>query len=85
MRRGCQVCVICNSNSFHSIFIQCLHIDCSHIEDVHHLFCAQLINIFIFFTGVECRHFFHPKYVGGVRFVLSETQIVIIPLYSKLA
>ena len=39
-------------NSFHfSIFK--LHTDCSHIEDVHLLFCAHLINIFSFFESVE--------------------------------
>ena len=30
--------------SFHDI--QTLHDNCSHIEDVHLLFCAYLINIF---------------------------------------
>ena len=64
MRRGCQVCVIHSSFSF-----QTLHNDYSHIEDVHLLFCAHLINIFTFFMGGELRHFFHTKCVGGVLFV----------------
>ena len=51
------------------LYIQILPSDCSYIEDVHLLFCAHLINIFSFFTGVELRHFFHPKCVEGVRFV----------------
>ena len=118
MLRGCVVCVICNSNSFHSfifilyimivhtlkmctsyfvhvlyffslfgrvlnldifsirnakevpslcnlllqqyslLYIQTLHNDCSHIEDVHFSFCAHLINIFPLLTDVELRHFF---------------------------
>ena len=58
------VCVICNSN-----FIQTLHKDCLHIEDVHLSLCAHLINIFSFLTGVELSHFFHPKCIGGVWFV----------------
>ena len=59
---GRLVCVICNSNSFHSfLYIQTLHNDCSYIEDVHLLFCAHLINILSFFTCVELRHVFHPK------------------------
>ena len=66
---GCLVCVICNSNSFHSFIFKLLHNDFLYIEDVHLLFCAHLINIFSFFTGVELRHFFHLKWVGGVWFV----------------
>ena len=50
-------------------FIQTLHNDGSHFEDVHLSFCAHLINIFSFLTGVELRHFFHPKCIGGVWFV----------------
>ena len=69
-RSGCQVCVICNSNSFHSFnYIQTLHNDCSHIENVHLLFFAHFINSLTFFTGFELRHFFHPKCIGGVWFV----------------
>ena len=43
MLKWCLVCVICNSNSF-----QTLHNDCSYIEHRHLLFCAHLINIFLF-------------------------------------
>ena len=39
---------------------QTLHNDCSHIEDVHLLFCARFIVFFHFLTGFELRHFFHP-------------------------
>ena len=42
------------------LYIQALHNDCSHIEDVHLLFCAYSIFFFTFLTGVELRHFFHP-------------------------
>ena len=61
---GCLVCVNCNSKIF-----QTLHNDCSHIEDVHFPFCAHLIIIFSFLTGVELRHFIHPKCVPGVWIV----------------
>ena len=45
--------------------IQTLHNDCSHIEDVHLPFCAHLINIFLFLTGVELRHFFPCEMLWG--------------------
>ena len=48
------------------LYIQTLHNDCSHIEDVHLLFCARFI---IFFTGVELRRFFLPRCLGGAWFV----------------
>ena len=34
------------------LYIQTLHNDCSHIEDVHLLFCAHFINFVSFLTGV---------------------------------
>ena len=61
--------VFCNSTRFSFLYIQTKNIDCSHIEDVHLLFCAHLINIFSVFTGVEHQYFIYPKCVGGVRFV----------------
>ena len=45
--------------------IQTLHNDCSHIEDVHHLFCARFIILFTFLTGVELGRFFLPRCLGG--------------------
>ena len=42
-----------------------LHNDCSHISDVHLPFCTHLITIFSFLTGIELRHFYHPKCLGG--------------------
>ena len=36
-----------------------------YIEDVHLLFCAHLIYIFSFFTGVELRHFFPSEMRTG--------------------
>ena len=47
------VCVICNSQQFSFLYFQTLHNDCSHIEDVHLPFCAHLIDIFSFLSGVE--------------------------------
>ena len=35
-------------NTFSLLYVQNLYNDCSHIEDVHLLFCANLINVFIF-------------------------------------
>ena len=58
MLRECLVCVICNSNSIHFFYIQTLHNDCSHIENVHLLFYAHFIDIyFSFLWGLELRHF----------------------------
>ena len=45
--------------------IQTLNNDCSHIEDVHLLFCACFIIFLTFLTGVELRHFFLPRCLGG--------------------
>ena len=39
-------------------YIQTLHNDCSHIEDVHLLFYARFMDIFSFLGGLELRHFF---------------------------
>ena len=60
---------------FSYLYNQTLHNDCSHIEDVHLLFCAHLVNIISYFVGVELRHFFHPKCVevSGL-FVQSVSQ-----------
>ena len=68
MLRGCLVCVICNSNNFHSLIFK-LYNDCLYIEHVHLLFCAHLLNIFLFYRAVGLRHFIHPKCLGGVWFV----------------
>ena len=50
------------------VFIQALHNDCSHIEDVHLLFCAHIMNIFSSFRGVELRYFpsHSAKMVSGL-------------------
>ena len=85
MRRGCQVCVILTQIVFIPLYSNFIRYDCSHIEDVHLLLCIHLINIFTFIMGVELRHFFHPKCVGCVWFVYSETPTVFIPLYSNFA
>ena len=47
------------------LYIQTLQDDCSHIEDVHLPFCAHLMNIFLFLTGVELRHFFPFEMLSG--------------------
>ena len=43
------------------VFIQTLAYVCSHIEDVHLLYCACFIIFFLFLTDVELRHFFLLK------------------------
>ena len=41
---------------FSFLYIQTLHNDCSHIKDVHLLFCAHLIIFDYIFWSVEFRH-----------------------------
>ena len=36
---------------------------------MHLLFCAHLLNIFLFFRIVDLRYFSHTKHLGGVWFV----------------
>ena len=49
---------LCNLSlqNFSFVFIQTLPNDCSHIEDVHLLFCARFIFFLSFLRGVELRH-----------------------------
>ena len=47
------------------LYFQTLHNDCSHIEDVHLLFCARFIIFLTFLTGVELRHFFLSVMLRG--------------------
>ena len=49
--------------------IQTYHNDCSHIEDVHLLFCAHFMNISSFLRGIKVRHFSVQKCLDGVWFV----------------
>ena len=58
---------LCNLllQNFLFFYIQTLPNDCSHIEDVHLLFCARFIIFFSFLRGVELRHFFHQQCLGG--------------------
>ena len=37
---------------------------------MYHLFCAHLINMFLFLRGVELRHFFRPKWLGCLGFII---------------
>ena len=37
------------------------------MEEVHLLFCAHLINIFLLFMGVELRHFFSSEMQRGCQ------------------
>ena len=61
---GCQVCIISNSKSVHSFFIQTLPNDFLHIEDVHLLLSAGFI-FFSFWGFVEPKHFFNRQCLGG--------------------
>ena len=50
---------LCNLqlHQFSFLYIQALHDDFSHIEDVHLPFRAHFIFSFLFLMGVELRHF----------------------------
>ena len=50
---------LCNLqlHQYSFLYIQTLHDDFSHIEDVHLPFCAHFIFSFLFLMGVELRHF----------------------------
>ena len=64
MHRGCQVCVNCNSNSFHFfIFKLCIMIVHT-LKYVHLLFRAHLINIFTFLRVLNLGIFSRLKWVG---------------------
>ena len=52
--KGCLVCVICNSYSFHSFIFKFVRYDCSHIEHVYPIFCAHLV----IFWSVELRQYY---------------------------
>ena len=61
------------------LYIQTLHNDCSHIENVQLSFCAHLINIFPFLTGVELRHFVPsemPRGGGGPVCVICNSNSI---------
>ena len=62
---------LCNlqHHQYSFLCIKTLHDDFSHIEDVHLPFCAHFIFSFLFLMGVELRHFFHQKCLGGAYFV----------------
>ena len=57
---------LCNlkRKQYSILYIQTLHDDCSHIEDVHLLFCAHFNFFLTFLTGVELRGFFLPRCLG---------------------
>ena len=49
MLRECLFCLIfMKLQQYSFLYIQTLHTDCSHIEDVHLLFCARFIFFLIF-------------------------------------
>ena len=58
---------LCNLKlkQYSSLYTQTLHNDCLHIEDVQYLFFGHLINIFLFLTGVELRHFFPSELLSA--------------------
>ena len=65
---------LCNLllNQYLFLYIQTLHNDCSHIEDMHLLFC-EIVSLFYHFGGVELRHFSHlsvrQQHFRGAKFV----------------
>ena len=48
---GCLLCLICNSKRFYSFLFKHCNMGCSHIDDVHLLFCAHFMNIFLICEG----------------------------------
>ena len=61
---GCQVCVICNSKSFHSFYSKlCLMI--VYILKICTSYFVHVSYFFLVLTGVELRHFFHPQCLGA--------------------
>ena len=65
------------------LYIQTLHNDCSHIEDVHLLFCIHLI--FFFFRIVELRHYYVCTTFGALTLCKICNSNSFIPFYSNLA
>ena len=70
-----------------------MHNDCSYIEHLHLLFCAHLLNIFLFYIAV--RHFISPKCLGvsglcnlklqQFSFLLIQTlHVMIVRTFTKM-
>ena len=57
---------------FSFLFIKILHNNCSHIKDVHLLFCAH--EYFLILRGVEFRNFLSSKMLRGVVFVICNSK-----------
>ena len=63
------VCVICNSKNFHFlIFKHCIYNDCSYIEFVPLLFCANCLRL------LNLDIIFHPKYSGYLVCVMCNSS-----------
>ena len=76
MLRGCLVCVICNTKSFHSsIFKLCIM-----IIHMHLVYCAHLINIFLFLGLLNL----DILSIGNAKGVSGCVIYVFIPLSSNL-
>ena len=68
---------------FTFLYIQTLHNDCLHIEDVPLQFCAHLINIFSILMGVELRHIFHLKMHRGCLVCVICNLLTVLFLYIQ--
>ena len=82
MLRGGLVCAI---QKFSFLFIQFLHNDCSHIEDVHLLFCAHFTTFYTpqhFSVGVLCYTFRCLSVCPSVR-PCSPFPIDNLSIYSR--
>ena len=84
MCRGCLVCVICNSDSFHSfLFKLCIVIDhtlkmctfvfCTYFIDCFFVFCTYFIDCFSFF-GVLNLDIFHKMLRGFLVCVVRNSN-----------
>ena len=73
MRRGYLVCVKYNSNSFHS-FILTLNNNCSHIENVHLLFCTYLMILYSSLGLLNLDSFFRKMLRGCLVCVICNAK-----------
>ena len=86
MLRWCLVCVICTV--IPTVFIplySTLHNDCSHIEDMHPLFCAHCTNIvFIFWVFVHTLKMCTSYFVSISRIFFQNLEDIFAHLSRRL-
>ena len=68
---------------FSFLNIQTLHNYYLYIYYVHLLFCAHLINIFLYFRSVGLGYFIHPKCLVGVCVICDSRSFLCFILNFK--